>query len=81
MTSNLNSIVEIYEIKYNKTEQELKNQFDKCLDAKVVNNATFQAFHPGETVTANVLIEFGAIVSYFIVIRAIGTRGTNVKYV
>jgi len=71
--------VEIYEIKYSLTEQELSEQFENCLDAQMVNNASIQPVAPGETVTADVFIFFGENKVFYMAIRAIGTYGAKVK--
>lgn len=71
--------METYEIKYHETEQELKDQFDNCLDVQIVNNSNIQPVSPGETITVDVFIESVANGSYFIAIRAIGTYGAKVN--
>ncbi len=70
--------MDIYEIKYSQTEQDLNDQFDNCLSVKMVNNATIQPVAPGETITVDVFIDSGASGSFFIAIRAIGTYGAKV---
>jgi len=70
--------VDIYEIKYSQTEQDLNDQFDNCLDVKLVNNVTIQPVPPGETITVDVFIDSGVSGSFFIAIRAIGTYGAKV---
>lgn len=71
-------LVEIYEIKYSLTEQELNEQFENCLDVQIVNNDTIQPVPPGETITADVFIFFGENGVFFMAIRAIGTYGAKV---
>lgn len=71
-------IVEIYEIKYSLTEQELNEHFEDCLDVQIVNNATIQPVPPGETVTIDVFIVFGENGVFFMAVRAIGTYGAKV---
>ncbi len=70
--------MEIYEIKYSRTVQELNEQFENCLDVQIVNNATIQPVSPGETITADVFIFFGDNGIFFMAIRAIGTYGAKV---
>ncbi len=73
--------MEIYEIKYSLTEQELNEQFEDCLDVHIVNNATIQPVPPGESVTVDVFIFFGENGVFFMAVRAIGTYGAKViKY-
>ncbi len=68
----------MYEIKYNEIEKELTDQFDNCLDVKIVNNSIIQPMPPGKTIAVDVFIESGASGSYFIAIKAIGTYGAKV---
>lgn len=70
--------MEIYEIKYSGTEQDLYDKFDDCLDVKMVNNSTIQPLPPGETIVADVFIDSGASGNFFIAVRAIGTYGAKV---
>ena len=72
-------LVVMYEIKYNETKQELIDQFDNCLDVKIVNNSIIQPVPPGKTIAVDVFIEYGASGSYFIAVRAIGTLGAKVN--
>ena len=69
----------MYEIKYNETKQELIDQFDNCLDVKMVNDSIIQPVPPGESITVDVFTESGASGSYFIAVRAIGTYGAKVN--
>jgi len=68
----------MYEIKYNEIEKELTDQFDNCLDVKIVNNSIIQPVPPGKTIAVDGFIESGASGRYFIAIKAIGTYGAKV---
>lgn len=71
--------MERYEIKYNETEKELNDQFDNCLDVKIVNNSIIKPVPPGKKIIVDDFIESGASDSYFFAIKAIGTYGAKVR--
>ena len=71
--------VPFYELKYSAVEEDLTDQFEKCLNLQMVDNATVQPVAPGQSITADVFIYLGNNGNFFIAIRAIGPSGDKVS--
>ncbi len=68
--------MDIYEIKYSLSDDDLLSNFDACLDAPLLN--AIQTVPPGEEISVDVYLPGGVNVQFFLAARAVGIDNLKV---